>query len=90
MFPSFRNQSVDLQSKSTVWFPYDGNIGRQKINSHFAASKLVKVWHNSFVNTKGQSNAYSKSTSVFLLDRYLPCSWHSMKITSVESVVLVL
>ena len=28
MFPSYRNQSVDLQSKSTNWFLYDGNIGR--------------------------------------------------------------
>ena len=28
MFPSYRNQSVDLQSKSTDWFLYDGNIGR--------------------------------------------------------------
>ena len=28
MFPSYRNQSVDLQCKSTDWFLYDGNIGR--------------------------------------------------------------
>ena len=27
-FPSYRNQSVDLQSKSTDWFLYEGNIGR--------------------------------------------------------------
>ena len=27
MFPSYRNQSVDLQRKSTDWFLYDGNIG---------------------------------------------------------------
>ena len=26
MFPSYRNQSVDLQSKSADWFLYDGNI----------------------------------------------------------------
>ena len=26
--PIYRNQSVDLQSKSTGWFLYDGNIGR--------------------------------------------------------------
>ena len=25
--PIYRNQSVDLQSKSTDWFLYDGNIG---------------------------------------------------------------
>ena len=33
MFPSYRNQSVDLQSKSTDWFLYDGNIGREKVNN---------------------------------------------------------
>ena len=25
---SYRNQSVDLKSKSTDWFLYDGNTGR--------------------------------------------------------------
>ena len=33
MFPSYRNQSVDLQRKSTDWFLYDGNIGRQKVKT---------------------------------------------------------
>ena len=28
MFPSYRNQSVDLRCKSTDWFLYDGSIGR--------------------------------------------------------------
>ena len=32
MFPSYRNQSVDLQSKSTDCFLYAGNIGRQRVN----------------------------------------------------------
>ena len=31
MFPSYRNQSVDLQSKSNNWFLYDGNIGRSQV-----------------------------------------------------------
>ena len=30
MFPSYRNQPVDLQSKTTDWFLYYGNIGRQR------------------------------------------------------------
>ena len=41
MFPSYRNQSVDLQSKSTGWFLCDGNIGREK----------VKERHNQCVNS---------------------------------------
>ena len=28
MFPSYRNQLVDLLYKSTDWFLYDGNNGR--------------------------------------------------------------
>ena len=28
MFPSYRNQSLDLRWKSTDWFLYDGSIGR--------------------------------------------------------------
>ena len=31
MFPSYRNQSVDLQGKSAGWFLFDGNIGREKV-----------------------------------------------------------
>ena len=32
MFPSYRNQLVDLQSKSTDWFQYDENIDRSRIH----------------------------------------------------------
>ena len=30
--PSYRNQSIDLQSKSVDWFLYDGNFG---VSSNF-------------------------------------------------------
>ena len=34
MFPSYRNQSVDVQSKPTDWlFLYDGNIDRWKVKA---------------------------------------------------------
>ena len=33
MFPSYRNQSFDLLSKSTDWFLYDGNIIRSRVKS---------------------------------------------------------
>ena len=32
MFPSYKKQSVDLQSKSIEWFLYDGNICRSSVN----------------------------------------------------------
>ena len=49
MFQSFRNQSVDLLCKSTDWFLYDGNIGRQKVKSsekHRFSYKLdsLNIW----------------------------------------------
>ena len=31
MFPLYRNQSVDLQTKSGDWFLYDENIDCQKV-----------------------------------------------------------
>ena len=33
MSPSYRNQSVDLQSNSADQFLYDGNIGRSKVKN---------------------------------------------------------
>ena len=32
MFPSYRNQSVHLQIKSTDWFLYGGNIVKRSIS----------------------------------------------------------
>ena len=45
MFPSYRNQSVDLQSKSTDWFLYDGNIGRRRVKQRLVCilTDLEKV-----------------------------------------------
>ena len=34
MFPSDRNQSVDLLSKSIDWFLYDENIGRERVKHY--------------------------------------------------------
>ena len=41
MFPSNRNQSVDLLCKSTDWFLYDGNIGRSRINKVLSLVTVV-------------------------------------------------
>ena len=38
MFPSYRNQSVDLLCKSADWFLYDGNIIK---NALYIISKTV-------------------------------------------------
>ena len=45
MFPSYRNQSVDLQSRSTDWFLYDGNIGRKRVNASgmFAVQEILEI-----------------------------------------------
>ena len=34
MFLSYRNQSVDLQTKSADWFLYDRNIVRWSVNCY--------------------------------------------------------
>ena len=41
MFPSYRNQSVDLQSKSTEWFLYDENIGHYRVNINDLVENLL-------------------------------------------------
>ena len=42
MFPSYRNQSVDLLCKSTDWFLYDGNIGRYSVK---CLKIILRVFH---------------------------------------------
>ena len=41
MFPSYRNQSVDLLWKSIDWFLYDGNIDCERVNNFKAFVKLL-------------------------------------------------
>ena len=41
MFPSYRNQSVDLQTKSTDWFLHDRNIGCYKVKEGNVCWQLV-------------------------------------------------
>ena len=52
MFPSYRNQSIDLQWKSIDWFLYEGNIGMKNIKhqsitvmsqQYFEGSKFDRV-----------------------------------------------
>ena len=35
MFPSYRNQSIDLQCKLIDWFLYEGNIDMKKVKQTF-------------------------------------------------------
>ena len=45
MFPSYRNQSVDMQSKSIDWCLYDGNIGRERVKkeeSEILSARLLE------------------------------------------------
>ena len=43
MFPSYRNQSVDLQSKLTDWFLYDGTYVVKRLSILVADEKLLKI-----------------------------------------------
>ena len=46
MFPSYRNQSIDLHYKSVDWFLYEVNIAmkkvKQQITSHLVYNNLFK------------------------------------------------
>ena len=35
MFLSYRNQSIDLQSKSMDWFPYDIDLRHERVENYF-------------------------------------------------------
>ena len=54
MFPSYRNQSADLQSKSTDWSLYDGNIGRQGVKTLSQSLSNIPAWavYNSLIGNK--------------------------------------
>ena len=40
LLPSYRNQSIDLHSKSIDWFLYEGNTG---LNSNFSFLFMVMI-----------------------------------------------
>ena len=67
MFPSYRNQSVNLQSKSTDWFLYDRNIGRLRVKFH----DLFWTVHDSYEACSLKTNVYNNFravTHIFILD----------------------
>ena len=55
MFPSYRNQSVDLQSKSTDWFLYDWSIGRYRVKQEYDGFSSVTSFFNSNFTSKSIS-----------------------------------
>ena len=40
---SYRNQSIDLQSKSMDWFLYDIGLGRERVNPHRNVLEYVDI-----------------------------------------------
>ena len=61
MFPSYRNQSIDMHRKSIDWFLYDGNGFRQFINAKY---KHVGNLHLD----KNPSQNYVKSVYLQIID----------------------
>ena len=49
MFPSYRNQSIDLHYKSINWFLYEGNIGMKKVKSAAPNLELFQQDNRQFV-----------------------------------------
>ena len=93
MFPSYRNQSIDLLWKSTDWFPYDVNIGilkglrilsfipqRQRIQMDFMLDTI-----KFFIHTKhNRDNADSGVTPFKLHTKSAPQTTksHTLSISS--------
>ena len=68
----YRNQSIDLQSKSTDWFLYDHGRHHERVNacvfrSSPTITKLVAIWNMFKVNNKDSRTISSKSFLVCLL-----------------------
>ena len=47
MFPSYRNQLVDLQSKSTDWFLMMGTLVVKGLIWNY--DSLINIWNNHFI-----------------------------------------
>ena len=41
MLPSYRNQSIDLLSKSIDWFLHEGNTSTQGVNQMYALIDII-------------------------------------------------
>ena len=57
MFPSYRNQPVDLESKSTDWFLFDRNIG------HYSIYKFDETKNSKQNNSDDDSTLTNFSTN---------------------------
>ena len=62
MFPSYRNQSVDLQSRSTDQFLYNGDIGRERVNEHWP--QIDHLWTNDYGTALLSDNIDLKHTFI--------------------------
>ena len=43
VLPSYRNQSIDLDSKSIDWFLHEGNTGNQWVNEYIRRNIIMSV-----------------------------------------------
>ena len=43
VLPSYRNQSIDLDSKSIDWFLHEGNTGIQWVNEYIRRNIIMSV-----------------------------------------------
>ena len=76
MFPSYRNQSVDLLCKSTDWFLHDGNIGRSRVKQTMSKATIFFVYYYyvNYVNIAWASTSKSK------LQRLYRCQKHAARL----------
>ena len=94
MFPSYRNQSVDLQSKSIDWLLYDGNIGRYRVKKRSEQNRLYYVKQRNYCVSplwKTKKDYYANLNVKDIIDNkqfwrtvkpLTVCSYHVMYVVS--------
>ena len=62
---SYRNQSIDLQSKSMDWFLYDRDLRHEKVNKGHKHDVMWFPWNHLTVSLNSFSEAWKQSPGVF-------------------------
>ena len=94
MFPSYRNQSVDLLRKSADWFLYDGNVGRSWVKLNIRLGILASNLTSLVIRQKGefQNGCFQKakhakfSEKRTFLTPLIRGKWHGVNVRFSENL----
>ena len=67
---SYRNQSIDLQSKSMDWFLYDNGLRHERVNKVALHCSIIKIWFKIF-NISITHFAFKREIKKWVLNKCL-------------------